>query len=112
MKKMCEMNSDKKCSNCKYFDWDDLGRAHVCVNDASEHIADFVSETDSCEKHEKTMKVLKIENLRNWFEEYKEGVLANKEVYSDAQDILDLVELLEEYVDANSENIDDVIKEM
>lgn len=42
----------KTCANCKWYTED----AEVCVNDASDHLADFVAPDDGCEAWEEKDK--------------------------------------------------------
>ncbi len=41
----CRKFYDKTCATCKWYTED----AEVCVNDASDHLADFVMPDDGCE---------------------------------------------------------------
>ena len=36
------------CKNCKYWQYEDVDKGHVCVNDESVHLAEWMQETDNC----------------------------------------------------------------
>lgn len=42
---------EKICKTCKWLDFDEIGDKY-CVNADSEHCADWVEETDICERWE------------------------------------------------------------
>ena len=46
-------NMDKKCcGNCKYHEYEDISQGFVCVNDASEYVADWTEDGHCCEEWE------------------------------------------------------------
>lgn len=47
--------SDNKCGNCQYIEKDIIGDFY-CVNDQSEHLADWVIPDDSCTDFEERGK--------------------------------------------------------
>ena len=44
--------SKECCGTCKWHEYDKAGKDWVCVNDASENVADFTGYEDSCDEWE------------------------------------------------------------
>ena len=96
-------NCDKKCSTCKYFGYDRFGRANVCVNDQSEHVADFVNESDVCDAYTKitnpVSKYVEYALLLDRINQQRAGISSNPDSYDNAQELLDEYELIEEWLE-------------
>ena len=109
--KMSDNQKCNKCLTCRYLEYDKLGRAHVCVNAESEHAADFVSVEDSCEHHEERPKwernIIDLVNLVNWLDEQRRGAIANPECYNNVKEIVDQLDIIEEYLWCNREIIEE-----
>lgn len=54
----------KCCKNCEYWVFDDYSRNHVCVNKASDSMANFTDAGDCCFDFEEKEKLTKDEILR------------------------------------------------
>ena len=50
---MNDVTTCQNCSSCKYHYFEEIDRGYVCVNDKSEHIADWTEDDDTCEYWEK-----------------------------------------------------------
>ena len=109
---MCNCEN-KKCRTCEYFGWDDFGRAHVCVNGDSENVADFVSDDDTCEHYQKKnidgMSIIDLDGMNKWIQHQKECVKNNSECYTDIKDVLNLLDIVEEYVMESSFELNNII---
>ena len=96
-------NCEKKCSTCKYFGYDRFGRANVCVNDQSEHVADFVDENDVCDAYTKitnpVSKYVEYALLLDRINQQRAGISSNPDSYENAQELLDEYELIEEWLE-------------
>ena len=44
---------DSACENCKYWQYEDIDRGHVCVNDKSYYLAEWTENNQSCEEFER-----------------------------------------------------------
>ena len=104
---MKENEKCKTCLTCRYLEFDQFGRAHVCVNDKSDNLADFVSTNDTCEYHEdiprEEWRVIDMIKFLQWLEHQKKCIAKNSECYKNADEILDQMDIIEEYLWWNKE---------
>ena len=96
-------NCNKNCGTCKYFGYDRFGRTNVCVNDQSEHVVDFVNESDVCDAYTKitnpVSKYVEYALLLDRINQQRAGISSNPDSYDNAQELLDEYELIEEWLE-------------
>lgn len=63
----------KCCAKCEYWCFEEYSQGHVCVNRASDHIADFTEAGDCCFEFEEKEKLSRDEILKLLIENAEES---------------------------------------
>lgn len=63
----------KCCANCEYWCYEEYSQGYVCVNRASDNVADFMEADDCCYEFEEKEKLTRDEILKMLIENAEES---------------------------------------